>query len=81
MKQECSKHTYEAYKIKISLKIKLLHFALKITRMRSKRFFKRQNIFAEAFHSTIKGIHLALEVKTPFSNSTSAMSSSTESSF
>jgi hypothetical protein len=27
-------------------------------------------MFAEAFHSTVKGIHLALEVKTFFSNST-----------
>jgi hypothetical protein len=27
-------------------------------------------MFAEAFHSTVKGIHLALEVKTSFGNST-----------
>jgi hypothetical protein len=27
-------------------------------------------MFAEAFHSTIKGIHLALEVKTSYRNST-----------
>jgi hypothetical protein len=27
-------------------------------------------MFAEAFHSMIKGIHLALEVKTSFGNST-----------
>jgi hypothetical protein len=27
-------------------------------------------MFAEAFYSTIKGIHLALEVKTSFGNST-----------
>jgi hypothetical protein len=32
-------------------------------------------MFAEAFHSTIKGIHLTLEVKTSFSNSTSATAS------
>jgi hypothetical protein len=29
-------------------------------------------MIAEAFHSTIKGIHLALEVKTSFGNSTPA---------
>jgi hypothetical protein len=62
----------------ISMKIKLLHFSLKITRMRSRRLFKRNNMFAEAFHSTIKGIHLALEVKTSFGNSTPAMGSNTE---
>jgi hypothetical protein len=37
-------------------------------------------MFAEVFHSMIKGIHLALEVKTSFGNSTPAMGSSTESS-
>jgi hypothetical protein len=37
-------------------------------------------MFAEAFHSTIKGIHLTLEVKTSFSNSTHMKGSSTESS-
>jgi hypothetical protein len=37
-------------------------------------------MFAKAFHSMIKGIHLALEVKTSFGNSTPAMGSSTESS-
>jgi hypothetical protein len=36
-------------------------------------------MFAEAFNSTIKGIHLVLEVKTSFGNSTPAMISSTES--
>jgi hypothetical protein len=36
-------------------------------------------MFAEAFHSTIKDIHLALEVKTSFGNSTPTMGSSTES--
>jgi hypothetical protein len=30
-------------------------------------------MFAEEFHSMIKGIHLALEVKTSFSNSTPMM--------
>jgi hypothetical protein len=30
-------------------------------------------MFTEAFHSTVKGIHLALEVKTSFGNSTPAM--------
>jgi hypothetical protein len=35
---------------------------------------------AEGFHSTIKGIHLTLKVKTSFSNSTSATGSSTKSS-
>jgi hypothetical protein len=33
----------------------------------------------EAFHSTIKGIHLALEVNASFGNSTPATGSSTES--
>jgi hypothetical protein len=37
-------------------------------------------MFAEAFQSTIKGIHLTLEVKTSFGNSMSVMGSSTESS-
>jgi hypothetical protein len=41
MKREYNKHTYEAYKIKITLKIKLLHFSLKITRLRSRMCFKR----------------------------------------
>jgi hypothetical protein len=35
-------------------------------------------MFVETFHSTIKGIHLTLEVKTSFDNSTPAMGSSTE---
>jgi hypothetical protein len=37
-------------------------------------------MFAEAFHSTIKGIHLTLEVKTSFDTFTPAMGSSTKSS-
>jgi hypothetical protein len=37
-------------------------------------------MFVEAFHSMIKGIHLFLEVKTSFDNSTLAMNSSIESS-
>jgi hypothetical protein len=37
-------------------------------------------MFAEAFHSTIKAIHLALEVNTSFGNSTHVTGSSTESS-
>jgi hypothetical protein len=36
-------------------------------------------MFAEAFHSMIQDIHLALEVKTSFSNSTPMMGSSMES--
>jgi hypothetical protein len=36
-------------------------------------------MFAEAFHSTIKDIHLALEVKTSFGNSTCAIGSSMKS--
>jgi hypothetical protein len=36
-------------------------------------------MLAEAFHSMIKGIHLALEVKTSFGNSTPATGSSTQS--
>jgi hypothetical protein len=35
------KHTYEAFKTIISLRIMLLHFSLKIIRIRSRRFFKR----------------------------------------
>jgi hypothetical protein len=35
-------------------------------------------MFVETFHSTIKGIHLALEVKTSFGNSMPAMGSSME---
>jgi hypothetical protein len=30
MKRECSKYTYKAYKISILLKIKLLHFSLRL---------------------------------------------------
>jgi hypothetical protein len=37
-------------------------------------------MFAEAFHSTVKGIHLTLEVKTSFNNSTLATGLSTGSS-
>jgi hypothetical protein len=37
-------------------------------------------MFVEAFHSMIKGIHLTLEVKTSFDNSTPMTGSSTESS-
>jgi hypothetical protein len=37
-------------------------------------------MFIEAFHSTIKGIHLALKVKTSFGNSTPATGSSVVSS-
>jgi hypothetical protein len=73
------KHTYEAFKIIILLKIKLLHFSLKITRMRSRRCFKRENMFAELFNSMIKGIHLTIEVKTSFSNTMPVTGSSTES--
>jgi hypothetical protein len=40
MKCEYSKHIYEAYKIMISLKIKLLHFSLRIIKLRYRRFFK-----------------------------------------
>jgi hypothetical protein len=35
-------------------------------------------MFAEAFHSTVKGIHLALKMKVSFVNSTPATGSSTE---
>jgi hypothetical protein len=35
-------------------------------------------MFAEAFHTTIKGIHLALEVKTSFGNSIPVTDFSTE---
>jgi hypothetical protein len=34
-------YTYEAFKTIILLKIKLLHFSLKITMIKSRRFFKR----------------------------------------
>jgi hypothetical protein len=36
-------------------------------------------MFVEAFHSTIKGFHFTLEVKTSFDNSTPATDTSTES--
>jgi hypothetical protein len=54
MKQECIRHTCEAYETRISLKIKLLHFSLRITRLRYRSLFKTQNIFAEAFNSMSK---------------------------
>jgi hypothetical protein len=38
-------------------------------------------MFEEVFHSAIMGIHLTLEVKISFGNSTPVMGSSTESSF
>jgi hypothetical protein len=41
MKREHIKHTYKVFKTIISLKIKLLLFSLKITRMRSRMRFKR----------------------------------------
>jgi hypothetical protein len=78
--ENACKHTYEALKIIISLKIKLLHFSLYITRMRSRRCFKRYNMFVEGSHSTIKGIQLAIEVKTSFDNSMTTMGSNMESS-
>jgi hypothetical protein len=78
--ENACKYTYKAFKIIISLKIKLLHFSLNITRIISKMCFKRYNMFAEAFHSMIKCIHLALEVKASFGNSTPVTSSSTKSS-
>jgi hypothetical protein len=37
-------------------------------------------MFAEAFHSTVMGIHLTLEAKTSFSNSTLMICPSIESS-
>jgi hypothetical protein len=39
---------------------------------------RKRNISVEPFHSAIKGIHLALELKTSFANSTPATGSSTE---
>jgi hypothetical protein len=39
--ENACKHTYETFKTIISLKIKLLHFSLKITMIRSRMFFKR----------------------------------------
>jgi hypothetical protein len=80
MKREYNKHKYEAHKFKILMKVKLLHFSVKITRLRSRRCFKRYNIFAEVFNMTIKVIHLALEVKTFFDNSTPATSLTVETS-
>jgi hypothetical protein len=47
--------------------------------MRGRKCIEK-NIFVEAFTRCHKNIHLALEVKTFFSNSTPAMGSSTESS-
>jgi hypothetical protein len=51
-----------------------------ITMIRSRRFFKIQNMFVEVFHLTVKGIPLALEVKTSFGNCMLATGFSTESS-
>jgi hypothetical protein len=39
--ENACKHTYEVFKTIILSKIKLLHFRLKITKIRSRRFFKR----------------------------------------
>jgi hypothetical protein len=73
MKRECNKHTYEAFKTMVSLKIKLLHFSLRITRLRSRRCFKRWTYLQKRLTQWCKSIHLALEVKTFFGNSTTAM--------
>jgi hypothetical protein len=43
--------------------------------MKSRRFFKRWNMFVKAFHSTIMCIRLTLKVKTYFGNSTPATAS------
>jgi hypothetical protein len=37
----CVKHTYNTFKTIILLKIKFLHFSLKITWLRNRRYFKR----------------------------------------
>jgi hypothetical protein len=79
MNQECIKHTYKAYKIRISLKIKLLHVSLKITRMRSRRCFQKIEHVCGSISLNDQGIHLALEVKTSFGSSTPTTGSSMES--
>jgi hypothetical protein len=48
--------------------------------MRSRMCFKRYIMIVEAFHSMIKGIHLAQEVNTSFGNSTPVTGSSMKSS-
>jgi hypothetical protein len=78
-KRECMQTHIRSIKNHNFIEIKLLHFSLKITRMRWRRCFKRYIKFAEAFHSMIKDIHLTLEVKTSFNNSTPVTDSNTES--
>jgi hypothetical protein len=74
-KRECMQTYIRSIQNHNFIENKLLHFSLKITRMRSRRCFKRENMFVEAFHSTIQGIHLVLKLKTSFDNSTPVMGS------
>jgi hypothetical protein len=79
-KQKCMQTLIRSIGNHNFIEIKLLHFSLKITRMTSRRCFKRYIMFVKAFHSVIKDIHHAQEVKNSFGNSTHVMGSSTESS-
>jgi hypothetical protein len=47
--------------------------------MRKQKVLQKIEHVCEAFHSMIKGIHLTVELKTSFGNSTPATGSSTES--
>jgi hypothetical protein len=73
------KQTYEAYKDMIKVDIKLLQLGLNITREKQEMVQKLEHLQK---HTTRrhKSIHLFLEVKTFFGNSTQTTGSSTESS-
>jgi hypothetical protein len=73
------KHTYEAHKNKIKGE-NIITALFKDYKIRKQKVLREIEHVSKAFHSTIKGIHLALEVKTSFGNSTSATDSNTESS-
>jgi hypothetical protein len=78
-KAKMCKHTYGAYKDKIKVE-NIITALFKDYKIRKQKVLREIEHVSKAFHSTIKGIHLALEVKTSFDNSTSATDSNTESS-
>jgi hypothetical protein len=78
-KAKMCKHTYGAYKDKIKVE-NIITALFKDYKIRKQKVLREIEHVSKAFHSTIKGIHLALEVKTSFGDSTSATDSNTESS-
>jgi hypothetical protein len=79
MKWECTNTHTKYTKLWLKWKIKLLQLVLRITRLRSRRASKDRT-FGGSIELDVKSIHLALEVKTFFNNSTPAMGLNMESS-